>query len=188
MMLPMLQGILNHVGKWGMGLLVLVLTIALVAQVREGLSSAEAEQNEVSEPTPLMLACSSGKADVVRDLLANGADPSVRDAAGFDAVACALYTFDDETATCLDALLAGGVDPNTRLGGRVPLLVAAVIADNEPAVKRLLDHGAYANAVGTNGRTALAEAIEGGNRRIERLLRQIVQQHPDHSHRLTAGY
>lgn len=73
------------------------------------------DPNKVSADgtTPLMNACARGKADVVRLLLAAGADVNALDEAGFSAI---YYAIQREANECISLLLDAGLDVNRREG------------------------------------------------------------------------
>ncbi len=66
---------------------------------------------------PLTAACMDGKRKLVSSLLRNGADPNVMDYTGMYPLHCACLVIN--SMTILEALLAGGADPNARVGGNI---------------------------------------------------------------------
>jgi ankyrin repeat protein len=119
--------------------------------------------------TPLMQAVLYGDLGSVRLLLANGADPNIRNDAGATALMWAVA--DAEKARLL---LDHGADVNAvSRDGRTPLLVAVSRAENSEVVKLLLDRGADLSAKSPTGigyATVLSEAARTGDQALLRLL------------------
>lgn len=113
-----------------------------LAQVNALLDQGTPPDNHdaMSGGTPLMMAASSGSSDIVKTLLAHGANPAAKDQSGSTALDMAL------TSGCTDcaiALLERGIDVNyiAELNGYTPLALAVVYA-NWPVFESLLKHGA----------------------------------------------
>jgi ankyrin repeat protein len=119
--------------------------------------------------TPLMYAALYGDADCVRRLLADGADPNIKNESGSTAL---MWATDDLEKTQL--LIEHGADVNAVSDfGRTPLLIAAGRSGSSPVVKLLLDHGANPNAhsVSLFGvMTPLAEAAFVGDDGVVKML------------------
>lgn len=119
--------------------------------------------------TPLMMAALYGDTALVKTLLDAGADPTVANDVG----ATALHWAAGEPDT-VRILIAHGADVDARsTDGRTPLLVAASIRGNSPAVSLLLDKGANpsaASAAGYGAITAVTEAAKQGDEPMLRLL------------------
>ena len=87
--------------------------------------------------TPLMYAALYGDAEMVRVLLAKGANPNVSNEAGATAL---MWAVDDRSKTRL--LIERGADVNARsLDGRTPIMVAAARAGSSDVLTSLLDKG-----------------------------------------------
>lgn len=105
--------------------------------------------------TPLQLGALQGDAAVVTFLLAEGADPNVVDAYGWNSLHFAVPLAGPETVS---ALLAAGADPNAVAGEEdeeeagTPLHLATRWNDDSSIVLALLDSGADAAARDGTGR------------------------------------
>src|SRR5204862_5127345 len=119
--------------------------------------------------TPLMYACLYRDAAAARLLLANGAEPNVRNEAGATAL---MWAVDDLEKTRL--LLESGADANARSAdGQTPLLIATGRFGASDVVKMLLNHGAdpSVQAHSVSGPvTPLRKAAELGDEATLRLL------------------
>jgi ankyrin repeat protein len=119
--------------------------------------------------TPLMYAALYGDPDSVRQLLAKGADPNLKNEAGATAL---MWAVGDLEKTKL--LVEHGADVNAKSdNSRTPLIIAAGRFGALPVVKLLLDHGANPNAQSPalfGGMTALAEAAYAGDAAVMRTL------------------
>ena len=111
--------------------------------------------------TPLMFAALYGDADLVRTLLASGADPNVADAAGATALMWAV-----PDVARMTALLDAGADVNALSDNRrSPLVIAAGIVRSTPAVTLLLDYGADPSPRLASDPSALVRGRTRGQRR-----------------------
>jgi ankyrin repeat protein len=119
-------------------------------------------------PTPLGLAISGGFPDVVRLLLAAGADPNATIGRGSTALSMAV---DKKYREIVHMLLDGGAAVDAEEGdGRTPLVWAAERGD-EHTVAALLDRGADLNhIVRSNGATALHVAAQEQHEKVVELL------------------
>jgi ankyrin repeat protein len=134
--------------------------------------------------TPLIIASTMGRTDVVSVLLDNGADPNMKDKNSFTALHAAVRDSDygeDRTSRAasvatVKALLAHGANPNARLKqekptvktvtevslqGATPLALAAEV-NNLEAVKALLEGGADPLIATEKGTTPLILASGAG--------------------------
>jgi hypothetical protein len=68
------------------------------------------------------------------------------------------------------AQLAAHVNPNVKLGGSAPILVAVASTGQAAVVKVLLDKGANVNAHDPDGETALMAAVGSGNIEVVTML------------------
>lgn len=112
--------------------------------------------------TPLMYAALYGDADCVRRLLADGADPNIKNESGATAL---MWATDSLEKTQM--LVEHGADVNAVSEfGRTPLLIAAGRSGSSAVLKVLLDHGANPNAHSVSllgAMTPLAEAAFAGD-------------------------
>jgi len=112
--------------------------------------------------TPLMQAVLYGDLESVRLLLANGADPNLRNEENASAL---MYAVDDIEKTSL--LLKHGANVNARSDdNRTPLLIAAGPFGSNAIIKLLLDRGADLAAKSPSNRgdsTVLSEAARTGD-------------------------
>ncbi len=119
----------------------------------------------------LHYAAQAGNLDLIAVLLAYGADANVGDAAGNTPLIAALRSKAKRRPAAIAALLAGGADPNVRMGSETPL--HKVTRDNDRALaKLLLAHGANTAALDTRGRTPLTVATRKGHAALVALLHQ----------------
>ncbi|WP_267313393.1 ankyrin repeat domain-containing protein [Methylococcus geothermalis] len=88
---------------------------------------------------PLIKACQMGRADIVEALVAAGADLSVTDAYGNDALWAACYS---ENLPTLAVLLDAGIDPDRRNPSGATALIFAASSGRTEVVSFLLDRGA----------------------------------------------
>lgn len=112
-------------------------------------------------PSALQSAAQTGNLEITTLLLENGADVNAQ----FGYLGCALECAIRARATnVVELLLKRGANANGHWKGKTPLQ-SAVMIDDEPMVKRLLQLGADVNAPAGNrgGRTALQWAAENGN-------------------------
>ena len=120
----------------------------------------------------LHLAAQSGNLDLIAVLLAYGADANAVDATGNTPLAATLRRKSQQRAAAIAALLAGGADPNVRMGSETPL--HKVARDNDHALaKLLLAHGANVTALDTRGRTPLTVAARKGHIALVAVLRRL---------------
>ncbi len=95
--------------------------------------------------TPLEMAVGKFKKQVVAELLRQGADTSVRDVEGDNAVTAAVRAYKRDPQL-LDMLLGAGADPNTLLNDDDPIMVYFLIAHDMNAIRYLHEKGANIDA------------------------------------------
>ena len=121
--------------------------------------------------TALMQAAVSGSDEVVKLLLAKGADPNVRDNMGVTAL---IYAAARPDESIVKLLLDGGADANINVmdsfGGTA--LTAAVRRHDAAIVKMLLAKGADVNARNQSGESAWSMAMESGYQDLAGILRK----------------
>ena len=84
----------------------------------------------------LHLAAQSGNLDLIAVLLAHGADANVVDEAGTTPLVATLRRKSQQREAAIAALLAGGADPNVRMGSETPL--HKVARDSDIAIAKLM--------------------------------------------------
>ena len=113
--------------------------------------------------TPLHVAASVGAADVVRRLLARGANPDARTVLSWGPLHYAAWT---DAREVVEVLLARGVDVNARVVGDWTPLHLAAWADSHEAAAALLTGGADVAAENEGGDTALELSQSGRMRTL----------------------
>jgi ankyrin repeat protein len=111
--------------------------------------------------TPLHLAVSLGRADVVNVLLAHGADVHAR--GNWGQTPMHLASFPQGYPEIVNILLKHGADINERQNNRATPLHLAAMGNNLEIVKLLLNKGADVRLADANGATALHYAAQSGN-------------------------
>jgi len=120
-------------------------------------------------PTPLMMASSKGKIDVVQLLLEKGANPNICDGVGDSALLYAISKGDD---SIVKLLLDNGADVNViSQFGYTPLILASTLSHFN-IVKLLLEYGANVNLIDADEKTALDDALSSKSPEIINLLRE----------------
>ena len=153
---------------------------------------ADVNAVDVNGRTVLMEAAQAGQTKTIVTLLARGANPSLRDSDGHDALYYAgltgrpdivslLIPLTKTTMTLDEAAASGqtdqvrqrldaGDDPNAlNWQGWTPLM-SAMKSGNAAVVTKLIDHGARVNGAGRNGATALEMAALYGQTDLAKLL------------------
>ena len=120
--------------------------------------------------TALMHASAHGHHEVVKLLVAAGADPGIKDKDGQSPL---IHAANAGSVRSVAALLEqGSADPNDAVGKTgVPLLVHAMASGAEGLSELLLKHGASVNAV-EGGVAPLLLAAQGGSTKLLNLLVQ----------------
>jgi ankyrin repeat protein len=127
---------------------------------------------------PLMRAARKGDVEMMRALLAHGADPTLRTAAGTDALMFAaglggvgrFTAFEDRQATETDFIeaarlcLEGGADINASSENGQTALHLAVTARSEAFIRFLTERGAMVDLADAQGRTPIDVAAGAGGR------------------------
>lgn len=124
-------------------------------------------QVTLPEDEMALAAARQGNVALWRAMLAQGASPHARDAAGNGAVLLAVMGEREEMRRLV---LAAGVDPNGRGNAGLTALGAAALRGHEGLVGRLLAAGADPDAADAAGRTPLAAAARLGRTSIVRRL------------------
>lgn len=118
--------------------------------------------------TPLMLAARGGHVEIVDLLLASGADPKLKDAAGYSAFTMACQ---GGQLAVVDSLVRAGEDPKQRGPGKTTSLHLAVESGNLALLDTLLAAALKVNLKDNQGQTPLHLAAERGElAMMERLL------------------
>ena len=127
-------------------------------------------QSERTKDTPLSLACSGGRYEVVEILLARNANKEHRNVSDYTPLSLAAS---GGYVNIIKLLLAHGAEINSRTGSKLgisPLMLAAMNG-HTAAVKLLLDMGSDINAqIETNRNTALTLACFQGRHEVVSLL------------------
>jgi hypothetical protein len=111
--------------------------------------------------TPLIRAARNGDVEVLRALLAAGADPDLADTTGNHWTPL-MHAIHKDHAGATRLLLDAGADANHRGDGGVTPLIMAAAYGNVDIVNLLLAHGADPAARARGGITALSNAAGGG--------------------------
>lgn len=127
-------------------------------------------QSERTKDTPLSLACSGGRYEVVELLLGIGANKEHRNVSDYTPLSLAAS---GGYVNIIKLLLSNGAEINSRTGSKLgisPLMLAAMNG-HTAAVKLLLDQGSDINAqIETNRNTALTLACFQGRHEVVSLL------------------
>ncbi|HEY0061045.1 MAG TPA: ankyrin repeat domain-containing protein [Telluria sp.] len=118
--------------------------------------------------TPLAYAVMAHHMDVVKVLIALGANKETRTAQGYDLVMLSLYNEIDPSLDMLNYLVDLGMDVNNSTSDGDSALNIAISAQHEQAVERLIALGARANARSL----AILDAQSNPSLVIERLVRK----------------
>ncbi|MEI5097972.1 ankyrin repeat domain-containing protein [Streptomyces sp. PmtG] len=134
----------------------------------DGVAGARGQVPGQRRRTALDAAVGAGHAEVVRLLLAAGADPEQDVGASAQETPLVLAAARGDTGV-VRLLLDAGAHPDTRRGGAATALMVAAMEGHTDAVALLLDRGADLEREG-RGRTALEWAAFGGRLAVVRLL------------------
>ena len=128
-----------------------------LSQLNAALQGAEVNAAGEGGVTPLMLAASLGQLDMVKALLAAGADVSVRDEREYTALMHGVYNPDLDRGfpEVVQVLIAAGADIETKMFYAIRPLMLAAGAGEAGVVQVLLKAGADPKARNEGGRTAL---------------------------------
>jgi ankyrin repeat protein/L-ascorbate metabolism protein UlaG (beta-lactamase superfamily) len=109
--------------------------------------------------TPLHFACGAGNIEIVKFLVASGADVKTTDQNGYTPLIWAVSAGQADAAR---ALIAAGADPNAQSGPAANALEAAFYGRHPEAVGALLEGGLKVETRGEAGRTLLHRAASAG--------------------------
>ncbi len=137
-----------------------------VEKIKELLDGGvDPNQFKCEEWRPIPLAAKENNIEIIKILIASGAKVN-----GFDGVSALQYALKNDNLEMMKLLVANGADINLR-SGRLNILSNSLLMDaseqgNVRFVKFLLDHGAYTEFRGRNGKTAIRLAKEAGYEEI----------------------
>ena len=132
--------------------------VAVKLFVESGMPVNSKNQSGMS---PLMTSVLPGNTEIVKYLVAHGADVNYANEKGETALLVSSYG--DGKADVVKALLDGGANPNTAdRDGATPLIVAAAFGRVD-LMEPLVSKGASLNATNVFGRTALTRAVQKGH-------------------------
>ena len=152
------------------------LAIELKAAEAAGVVNPYAALSQAEKNTALLLeAARDGHAEVVRLLLAAGADVNAQNQFGYTALMGAAFHGHFEVVRLL---LAAGADVNTQDQGGSTALILAAINGHAEVVRLLLAAGANVNLQNQAGRTALMWAAQDGRADVVRLLLAVGAELP----------
>ena len=117
-----------------------------------------------------MDAAAYNRIDVVRALIARGAQVKARNHEGLDALWLAVRQYPSLELVTL--LIDEGCDLNTKDQMGVSVLMKAAQADRDDLIPTLVSRGAAVNAVDKNGKTALRHAESAGKTKAIAALRE----------------
>jgi ankyrin repeat protein len=130
-------------------------------------AGADVNLAAVNGITPLMAAAYGGHNDMVKRLLANGANPAPADRLGKTAM---VYAAGEGRTDVVLTLLAAGVNPNAISANDLTALMWAAGAGKDDTVKALLAAGANPSLRDNRGKTATDIAREQGHAATAALL------------------
>ena len=159
-----------------------LLALGKTENLRQELNATPAQASTLSQDgfTPLCLAAHFGHEEIVKALLAAGADPNQvsENAMHVRPLHSAVAGRDERVAlSIVKELIAHGADPNLRQEGGWTPLHEAVSQSHQSVVEFLVAHGADANAAGNDGRTP-RDFVKEGQTEIARLLANGVSVPP----------
>ena len=128
------------------------------------------EEHGTQMPTPLMLAAEYGHADVIKLLIEKGADFSIMDGGGQNALCIAAQNGQVSAVAVFFEL--GLANANSTDHWKTPILTIAAGNGHKDLVQFLLDNGAEVNRLGGFGgsSTAIKDAVCGNHIEIVKLL------------------
>jgi ankyrin repeat protein len=142
-------------------------------------SKANVNTKDISEDTPLITAATNANYQAVQLLLANGADWSACNKKGENALIGAMtrrwHGKGDGKAKTIELLLNAGLDPDSRMKGRVTALMVACESRGvvESDLRLLLNAGADINAKDKDGKTALMRVASENSGPMVKLLLKL---------------
>ena len=126
--------------------------------IREALAGgAQVNARGVHKETPLEYAIGTGRQQAAEELLRHGADPSLRDNEGDNAMCMAVMMF-KKMPDILPMLVKGGGDPNSRLADGNPIIVGFVNDHNLEGLRVMKALGADIDIRGRDGRPLIVRA------------------------------
>jgi phosphatidylserine/phosphatidylglycerophosphate/cardiolipin synthase-like enzyme len=120
---------------------------------------------------PIVMAAKRGNNEIVKALLAAGANPNARDRNGFTALE---YACEDRNASMIKMLAQNQANlniPNPRTGETA--LIRAVSANDYELAKALINAGADVQAMDPNGKTAIYYAARKKSQKMVNLLNSV---------------
>ena len=143
-------------------------------RVKELVERDARQANDTSSPDgfpPLAMAAYLGRGEIVKYLLAKGADLNfAAPGLGFSALTGAV---DNNRPEVVKILLEAGADPNYRYeDGAASVMTTAAAVGNPTIMKALLDAGGDPSGATKDGKTPLALALEKGKTEVAELLRR----------------
>ena len=139
-----------------------------------------------SGETLLHIATLNNQFDLVQFLLQSGADVSLEDRDGFNAISIACI-YEKANVRILDLLVSKGASLDHIFPTQEPLLMMMCRLDYTDKAEYLINHGANLNVCDRTdqNRTPLMQAIQRGNKKIAQLL---IQKNADIQATTTDGY
>jgi hypothetical protein len=116
-----------------------------------------------------------GKAEKVRALLQQGANPNATDQDKWPAISLATMRGDDEGEKIVQLLVSAGADLNVRDANDETPLMNAISVNNAALVKYMIERGADFHATNPSGRTVQAFAKHYANDNVAELVDEAIR-------------